>query len=229
MLVAENIMLGPVKLLGMGKQEAYDQALELLDKVGLKDRALRYPHELSGGQQQRVAIARGLAMKPEILLFDEPTSALDPTMVSEVLAVMKGLADEGLTMLVVTHEMRFAREVSSRVFYMDRGEIWEDGPPEQIFEHPLREETRDFIFRIRAWEYKVDRTSYDHPEMSASLEEFCTRQLLNRQTGNACKLVVEELVAQNIIPAARRRGIDEHLAKREDTGERGLLRYTIGA
>ena len=126
LLVAENIMLGPVRLLGMGRQEAYGRALELLAQVGLKDKALSYPRELSGGQKQRVAIARGLAMDPDILLFDEPTSALDPTMVSEVLSVMKGLASRGLTMLVVTHEMRFARDVSNRVFYMDRGELWEE-------------------------------------------------------------------------------------------------------
>lgn len=122
MLVAENVMYGPTKLLGMGRQEAYDEALRLLGKVGLKDKALSFPHELSGGQKQRVAIARGLAMHPEVLLFDEPTSALDPTMESEVLSVMKDLAAEGLTMLVVTHEMSFARNVSSRVFFMDQGE-----------------------------------------------------------------------------------------------------------
>lgn len=123
LLVAENIMLGPVKLLGMSKQEAYERSLELLEQVGLKDKALNYPKELSGGQKQRVAIARGLAMNPDILLFDEPTSALDPTMVSEVLSVMKNLASRGLTMLVVTHEMRFARDVSNRIFYMDRGKV----------------------------------------------------------------------------------------------------------
>ena len=127
LLVAENIMYGPTHLLGMGRQEAYDQALELLAQVGLRDKALNLPSELSGGQRQRVAIARGLAMRPDILLFDEPTSALDPTMVSEVLAVMKDLASRGLTMLTVTHEMRFASEVSSRAFYMEQGEIWEAG------------------------------------------------------------------------------------------------------
>ena len=136
LLVAENIMLGPTRLLGMGKQEAYDQALELLALVGLKDKALNYPSELSGGQMQRVAIARALAMNPDILLFDEPTSALDPQMVSEVLTVMKNLVARGLTMLVVTHEMRFAREASTRVFYMDRGEVWEAGPPSRYSSTP---------------------------------------------------------------------------------------------
>jgi polar amino acid transport system ATP-binding protein len=206
MLVAENIMLGPTRLLGMGRQEAYDQALELLAQVGLKDKALSYPHELSGGQKQRVAIARGLAMRPEILLFDEPTSALDPTMVSEVLSVMKNLASGGLTMLVVTHEMRFARDASTRVFYMDRGEVWEAGPPSQIFEHPQRQETYDFIFRVRSWQWQVDDVDFDYPSMEASLESFCARQFLGRKIANACQMVVEELLTQRLIPALRSRG-----------------------
>ena len=207
LLVAENIMLGPTRLLGMGEQEAYDRSLELLAQVGLKDKALNYPHELSGGQKQRVAIARGLAMNPDILLFDEPTSALDPTMVSEVLSVMKNLASQGLTMLVVTHEMRFARDASTRVFYMDRGECWEAGPPEQIFEHPLRKETYDFIFRVRSWNQRVDALDYDHPALAGSLEEFCARQFMGRRAANACQLVIEELLAQRLVPAARKVGL----------------------
>ncbi len=207
LLIAENIMLGPTRLLGMGRQEAYDRALELLAQVGLKDKALNYPHELSGGQKQRVAIARGLAMNPDILLFDEPTSALDPTMVSEVLSVMKDLASRGLTMLVVTHEMRFARDASTRVFYMDRGECWEAGPPEQIFEHPLRQETYDFIFRVRSWNQVIDDVDYDEPALEGSLEGFCIRQFMGRRAANACQMVVEELVAQRLVPAARRVGL----------------------
>ena len=207
LLVAENIMLGPTRLLGMGKQEAYERALELLKQVGLKDKALNYPRELSGGQKQRVAIARGLAMEPDILLFDEPTSALDPSMVSEVLSVMKGLASRGLTMLVVTHEMRFARDVSSRVFYMDRGEVWEAGSPEQIFEHPKRKETHDFIFRVRSWEWEIHDVDFDFFAMSGSLESFCMRQFLQDRMVNACQLLVEELVAQQLIPIAERNGL----------------------
>ena len=203
LLIAENIMLGPTHLLGMGKQEAYERALELLAQVGLKDKALNYPRELSGGQKQRVAIARGLAMNPDILLFDEPTSALDPTMVSEVLSVMKDLASRGLTMMVVTHEMRFARNASTRVFYMDRGECWEAGPPEQIFEHPLRQETHDFIFRVRSWQRQINDVDYDHPALEASLMTFCARQFLGRRLANACLMVVEELLTQQLIPAAR--------------------------
>ncbi|MBR3159014.1 MAG: amino acid ABC transporter ATP-binding protein [Atopobiaceae bacterium] len=207
LLVAENIMLGPTRLLGMGKQEAYELSLKLLKQVGLKDKALNYPRELSGGQKQRVAIARGLAMSPDILLFDEPTSALDPTMVSEVLSVMKNLAERGLTMLVVTHEMRFARDASTRVFYMDRGELWEAGPPEQIFEHPLRQETYDFIFRVRSWKWEIHDVDFDYHAMMASLEGFCLRQFLARRVTNACQVVVEEVVSQYLVPIAQERGI----------------------
>ncbi len=207
LLVAENIMLGPTRLLGMGTQEAYDLSLKLLAQVGLKDKALNYPRELSGGQKQRVAIARGLAMSPKILLFDEPTSALDPQMVSEVLSVMKDLAARGLTMLVVTHEMRFAREASSRVFYMDRGELWEAGPPAQIFEHPQRQETYDFIFRVRTWNWSIGDVDYDFPAMMASLEAFCNRQLLERRIANGCQMLIEEVTENYLIPTARTHGL----------------------
>ena len=208
MLVAENIMYGPSKLLGMSKQDAYDLSLELLGQVGLKDHALKYPSELSGGQQQRVAIARALAMKPKILLFDEPTSALDPTMVSEVLSVMKALAHQGLTMLCVTHEMRLARDVSTRVFYMEHGEIWEQGPVEQIFEHPQKSETYEFIFRVRNWEWEVADVNYDFPGMFASLESFCARQFLGRRIANRCQLALEELLEGQLLPAARAVNVD---------------------
>ena len=207
LLVAENIMLGPVKLLGVGKQEAYERSLDLLAQVGLRDKALNYPRELSGGQKQRVAIARALAMNPDILLFDEPTSALDPTMVSEVLSVMKNLAARGLTMMVVTHEMRFARDVSDRVFYMDRGEVWEEGPPEQIFENPVRQETHDFIFRVRSWDWVIDELDFDFPAMVSSLESFCVRQFLGRRTTYELQLAVEELTMQCLVPAAREKGM----------------------
>ena len=233
LLVAENIMLGPVKLLGMGKQEAYERSLELLELVGLNGKALNYPKELSGGQKQRVAIARCLAMDPDILLFDEPTSALDPTMVSEVLSVMKGLASRGLTMLVVTHEMRFARDVSDRVFYMDRGEVWEEGPPSQIFGKPLRQETHDFIFRVRSWEWEIDGQVFDFPGMMASLDSFCARQFLGRRITNRLNLAVEEIVTSCLIPAARKLGI-EKLGIRltievAESGETASLEVDCGA
>ena len=147
--VIENIMAGPVELCGKTRQEAYDRGMELLRKVGLADRALAYPDELSGGQKQRVAIARTLAMEPEILLFDEPTSALDPTMVGEVLAVIRGLAESGLTMIIVTHEMQFAHDVADRILFIDKGVVVENGTPEEVFDHPKEERTRHFLESYR--------------------------------------------------------------------------------
>ena len=148
MTVMENIMLAPMKVRLISKEEAKQTALTLLHKVGLDDKADAYPSQLSGGQQQRVAIARALAMKPKIMLFDEPTSALDPEMVNEVLEVMKNLAQEGMTMVVVTHEMGFAREVGNRVLFVDEGRIIEQGTPAAIFESPKEERTKTFLSKI---------------------------------------------------------------------------------
>lgn len=148
MTALENITLAPMKVRGLNKEEAETRAMELLKKVGLTDKANVYPNSLSGGQQQRVAIARALAMKPKIMLFDEPTSALDPEMVGEVLAVMKDLAREGMTMVVVTHEMGFAREVGDRVLFMDEGLIVEEGTPEEVFNSPKHERTKNFLSKI---------------------------------------------------------------------------------
>jgi len=148
MTVIENIMLAPRKVLKMSDQDARTRAEELLARVNLSEKADQYPSRLSGGQKQRVAIARALAMSPEIMLFDEPTSALDPEMVGEVLEVMKQLAGEGMTMVVVTHEMGFAREVADRVFYMDEGIIYEEGTPEQIFQNPQKTRTREFLSKV---------------------------------------------------------------------------------
>lgn len=147
--VLENIMEAPVIVKGMARAEAKQRAIELLTRVGLADKQDSYPKELSGGQQQRVAIARALAMNPQIMLFDEPTSALDPELVGEVLQVMKQLAEDGMTMIVVTHEMGFAREVADRVLFMDQGVIVEEGPPKNIFENPGQERTQTFLKRIR--------------------------------------------------------------------------------
>ena len=146
--VKKNIMLAPVDLKLMSKEEAEKKAIELLDRVGLADKANAFPHQLSGGQQQRVAIARALAMNPDVMLFDEPTSALDPEMVGEVLSVMKELAEGGMTMIVVTHEMGFARDVADRVILMADGVIAEQGTPEQIFEHPQVTRTQDFLAAV---------------------------------------------------------------------------------
>jgi glutamine transport system ATP-binding protein len=148
MTVLENISLGPVKVKGMNKAEAEEITLPLLEKVGLSDKAHVYPESLSGGQKQRVAIARSLAMNPKVMLFDEPTSALDPELVGDVLQVMKDLAKEGMTMVVVTHEMGFAREVGDRVIFMDEGIIMEEGNPEQIFESPQNPRTQEFLSKI---------------------------------------------------------------------------------
>ena len=143
--VIDNCTLGPTQILKMDRKIAEEKAMSLLDRVGMKDFALANVNTLSGGQKQRVAIARALCMNPEIMLFDEPTSALDPEMVGEVLQVMKDLAKEGMTMVVVTHEMKFAKEVASRVVFMDEGVIAEDGTPEQIFDHPKNERLKKFI------------------------------------------------------------------------------------
>ena len=146
--VLENVILGPIKLKKISRTEAENLGIRLLEKVGLADKKDAYPNKLSGGQKQRVAIARALAMNPRIMLFDEPTSALDPEMIGEVLEVMKSLAKEGMTMLVVTHEMGFARNVGNRLFFMDHGVILEDGRPADIFDNPKEERTREFLEKV---------------------------------------------------------------------------------
>ncbi|MED4073000.1 amino acid ABC transporter ATP-binding protein [Priestia endophytica] len=146
--VLQNITLAPMRVLGISQEEAKETAMYYLNKVGIPDKASSYPSQLSGGQQQRVAIARGLAMKPEVMLFDEPTSALDPEMIGEVLDVMKALAKEGMTMVVVTHEMGFAREVADRVVFMDEGRIIEEATPAEFYANPREERARLFLSRI---------------------------------------------------------------------------------
>ena len=148
MTILENMILAPMKVKNISRAEAEEKALALLDRVGLKDRADAYPIQLSGGQKQRVAIVRALAMEPEVMLFDEPTSALDPEMVGEVLDVMKELAQEGMTMVVVTHEMGFAREVGSRVLFMADGKLLEHGTPKEIFENPQNPRLKDFLAKV---------------------------------------------------------------------------------
>ena len=146
--VIDNLTMAPVKLLGKSKDEAKKDAMDLLERVGLAEKANAYPNQLSGGQKQRIAIVRALAMNPDVLLFDEPTYALDPEMVGEVLDVMKQLAKEGMTMAVVTHEMGFAREVADRVLFMDGGVILEAGTPEQIFDYPKEDRTKEFLSKV---------------------------------------------------------------------------------
>ena len=199
-MAVENIMMPQQQLLGVSAKDAYEEALVQLRKVGLESKSRRYPDELSGGQKQRVAIARALAMHPKIVLFDEPTSALDPSMVSEVLNVMADLAKTGLTMLIVTHEMRLARDLPTRIFFMDEGGICEDGTPDQIFSHPQKERTRNFIYRIRSWEYSVS-AGVDIYEMMGSLEDFCRRQFMGSKASTRCQLAVEELTTSVLLPA----------------------------
>lgn len=146
--VLENLTIAPIKVKGISKAQAEKKAMELLDRVGLSNKAKAYPSSLSGGQKQRIAIARALAMEPDVMLFDEPTSALDPEMVGEVLSVMKDLAKDGMTMVVVTHEMGFAREVGDRILFMDAGNIVEQGTPEEIFSHPKNSRTIDFLSKV---------------------------------------------------------------------------------
>ena len=195
MSVLDNICLAPMQLLGKGRAEAEQKAQELLQMVGLAERADAMPDQLSGGQKQRVAIARALAMEPEILLFDEPTSALDPTMVSEVLGVMTKLAREGMTMIVVTHEMRFARQVSSRVLFFADGIVYEDGTPEQLFDHPQRERTRQFIQQIHETVFDIENEHFDWYAMTAQMEQFCQHYNLSRQQIDAVLHVVDESMA----------------------------------
>lgn len=146
--ILDNITLAPMKVKGLSNEAAQAKAMELLNRVGLSDKAQAYPAQLSGGQQQRIAIARALAMEPEIMLFDEPTSALDPEMVGEVLEVMKSLANDGMTMVVVTHEMGFAREVGSRLLFMDGGYVVEEGKPQEVFSNPKNERTKSFLSKV---------------------------------------------------------------------------------
>jgi polar amino acid transport system ATP-binding protein len=190
----ENLTVGPQRLLGVSATDARLEGLRLLQMVGLGECAERFPHELSGGQKQRVAIARCLSMQPEIILFDEPTSALDPTMVSEVLAVIRRLARQGMTMLIVTHEMAFARDVSSRVFYMDEGVIYEEGPPAQIFDAPQRPRTRDFIHRVRSIQCQISSAAFDLYAIFGLIERFCEKHAITAERQNTLQLLTEELL-----------------------------------
>ena len=192
MSVMDNITLAPIKLLGRTPAQATSKAMELLKLVGLAEKANEYPSQLSGGQMQRVAIARALAMEPDILLFDEPTSALDPTMVSEVLGVMRLLAKKGMTMLVVTHEMRFAREVSDRVFFMAEGRIYEENNPVELFDNPQGELTKVFINQIREFNYKIETPTFDYYGMMGAMVVFAEKYNMSYQTITNLQLSVEE-------------------------------------
>ncbi len=198
--VLENITLAPMSIKKVKKTVAIKRAMELLKMVGLADKAYSLTTELSGGQQQRVAIARTLAMDPEIVLFDEPTSALDPTMVNEVLAVIRNLAKTGMTMMIVTHEMRFAHDVSTRIFYMDQGYIYEDGTPEEIFEHPKRPLTRAFVRRMDLLVKTLDAADFDLYHFRSEVDDFAVKHMLDAHKRLALQLVLEEAIENILFP-----------------------------
>ncbi len=192
--VMKNLCLAPMRLKGMSREDAEKKAMELLGQVGLANRAHAWPSVLSGGQQQRIAICRCLMMEPKILLFDEPTSALDPTMVGEVLAVIRMLAKRNMGMLIVTHEMNFAREVADRVLFFADGGIYEQGTPRQIFDHPQREKTIAFIHKIKYFTYEIRDRDFDLMKMQGGIQEFSEKYGLSGNSANRLQICCEELV-----------------------------------
>ncbi|MBR4641185.1 MAG: amino acid ABC transporter ATP-binding protein [Selenomonadaceae bacterium] len=194
MNVMENLTVAPIKLLGMTKDEAHEKAMALLAQVGLTSKAEAYPEFLSGGQQQRIAICRSLMMNPKVILFDEPTSALDPTMVGEVLAVIRMLAKQDLTMIIVTHEMNFAREVATRILFFADGEIYEQGTPKEIFDAPKREKTVAFIHKQKYFSYEILERDFDLPKMQGGIQMFAEKYGLNARKTNRIQLCCEELI-----------------------------------
>ena len=192
--VMDNLCLAPTRILKMSREAAEQKAMELLSQVGLASRAHAWPTVLSGGQQQRIAICRCLMMEPKVLLFDEPTSALDPTMVGEVLAVIRMLAKRDMGMLIVTHEMNFAREVSDRVLFFADGGIYEQGTPAEIFDHPQREKTVAFIRKIKYFSFDISERSFDLMAMQGGIQTFGEKYGLNRQQINRLQVCCEELI-----------------------------------
>lgn len=197
--IIENIMNPQITLLGRSRQEAYDKAMYLLQQVGLASKVFNYPDELSGGQQQRVAIARTLAMDPDIILFDEPTSALDPSMIGEVQSVIKMLAKSGRTMMIVTHEMDFARKISNRILFMYDGYIYEEGTPRQIFEHPQKEMTKRFIQRLSSLTYRISSSDFDIEAMNEELTAYGEKLLIEAERLSKLTLAFEEICMNNIV------------------------------
>jgi polar amino acid transport system ATP-binding protein len=189
-------MYAPVKLLGLSRQKAYDRAVELLKMVGLAEKQMNYPDQMSGGQKQRVAIARALAMDPDIILFDEPTSALDPTMIGEVQAVIRELARQKKTMMIVTHEMQLAREIPNRVFYMDEGVIYEEGSPDEIFEHPKKEKTIRFMRRLKVLEIDIISHTFDFADAVNRIDQYCYKTRIPPKVSEKLQSVFEELCIQ---------------------------------
>lgn len=198
--VLENVMMAPMQLKGLSQKDAYILAMDCLTQVGMAERVDYMPSQLSGGQKQRAAIAHCVAMKPEIILFDEPTSALDPTMVDEVLAVIRRLVNSGMTCVIVTHEMNFAKAISTRVIYMDEKGIYEMGPPAQIFDNPQRKKTRAFINRLKVYSSTITERNFDIYDLNASAAEFCKKQFASEKQTYQVQLALEELLVHIIIP-----------------------------
>ena len=199
--VIENLMLAPMDILKKPKREAYETGVALLKRVGLAGREYQYPEQLSGGQKQRVAIARTLAMDPDLILLDEPTSALDPAMVGEVQSVIRDLAQTGKTMMIVTHEMNFARSISNRVIYLDEGGIYEDGTPEQIFDRPEKELTRRFILELKALEFDIESRDFDFIGAGTEIDRYCLKNDISPRIKYRIHLAFEELALQILLPA----------------------------
>lgn len=217
--VIENIMLAPVKLKGESRQSAYKNGMKLLWQVGLPEKYLNYPDELSGGQKQRIAIARALAMNPDVILLDEPTSALDPTMVGEVQTVIRELAKSGKTMIIVTHEMNFARAISNRIFYMDDGGIYEEGTPSEIFSSPKREKTRRFIQRLHVIDFTVQNGVFDFPAAVSAIDTFCRKNMVGKTQTMKLQLVFEELIQGILISSLKVKNIYAVIEHSEENGD----------
>ena len=196
----ENIMMPQVRLLKRSRQEAYDKGMELLERVGLKDKYLQYPAQLSGGQKQRVAIARALAMEPEVMLLDEPTSALDPTMVDEVDEVISKLASTGMTIIIVTHDMNFARSISNRVFYMDEGIVYEEGTPEDIFDNPKKLKTIQFIKKLSVSEGDITSKNYDFMKVTENVVDLVKQSGMLNSNWNYAVMILDELINNILLP-----------------------------
>ena len=205
--VIENVMRPAIDMLGKSRQEAYDKAMELLRLVGMDGRIMQYPDMLSGGQRQRVAIARTLAMEPEVILMDEPTSALDPAMTEEIRSVIRKLASMGKTMLIVTHEMRLAREISTKIIYLDKGVICEEGTPEQIFETPQKESTRRFVKRGKVFETRIENGNFDFADIIDQLTIYGYKNHIDPKVIHTLQLVFEELCGQILVPRLYRPNI----------------------
>jgi polar amino acid transport system ATP-binding protein len=224
--ILENVILAPMNVLKIPRNQAVREAFHYLRMVGIANRADYMPHQLSGGQKQRAAIARCLAMRPEIILFDEPTSALDPTMVDEVLGVIRKLARSGMTCVIVTHEMSFARNIAKTILYMDDKGIYERGTPEEIFDNPKKEKTRAFINRLKILEYECMVREIDLYDFLNRLTEYCQKYDLTRTERNNINLVIEEVVGYIAAKAKQDESLAVSVRYNEANGEKEVrIRY----